>query len=63
MKAVCYGYDPKPTGRNYERTVLAEDVANLQVEKGEDVVRVIKTGPKIVATIKLGERDYVRLEP
>ncbi len=64
VKAVLYRYQGEAAGgkNKYESVVLADhDWLKIDLVGG-DMVQITQKGPKVVAVIRLGEQDHIKLE-
>lgn len=61
MKAVIYR-QVGTMSNEHRQTTMVEDAGSLEVMGTEGVVSVLKADKSVVAVIKLGENDYIKLE-
>lgn len=62
MKANFYRAHGSTLVGTYNTIELTADAASMKAHEAESIVEVSKAGGGVVAVVKLGERDYVRLE-
>ena len=61
MKAVLYRYTGAPAGKQHEAIVLSDDAKALHVN-GEFVTVQNPGSVDMVAVVKVGEKDHIKLE-